>query len=154
METKHSIVAGALYDFLGYITTLDPPMAIGQGEQPHQLIKRLEEWATKRNLDLGSADVHRWHNRLSEPDNPEAQAVFDSTFCKNLAQVLNTHSIENGSNTPDFILAHVVAMVLHAWNTGVMRREAWYGRPFTQGVIATGSVPGDLPNAVTPRNGV
>lgn len=41
---------------------------------------------------------------------------------------INRRSAENGSNTPDFILARYLIRCLAAWNEGVTERERWYGR--------------------------
>lgn len=50
------------------------------------------------------------------------------TFASELEALLNRHSMENASDTPDFILAHYLLACLLAWNTGVQQREIWYGR--------------------------
>jgi hypothetical protein len=50
------------------------------------------------------------------------------TFEKELEKLINRHSQENLSNTPDFILARYIAGCLEAFNTAVTRRESWYGR--------------------------
>ena len=55
---------------------------------------------------------------------------------RELTHLLNRHSLENASNTPDFILAQFLIDVLHAWNQAVRRREAWYGHTST---IITGA---------------
>lgn len=47
---------------------------------------------------------------------------------RELTSVLNRHSAENPSNTPDFILAQYLLGCLAAWNTAVQQRETWYGR--------------------------
>ncbi len=49
-------------------------------------------------------------------------------FAKRLEKLLNAHSRENASNTPDFILAQYLLACLAAWNRGVQQRETWYGR--------------------------
>ena len=49
-------------------------------------------------------------------------------FEKELEHLLNRHSQDNVSNTPDFILAQYLLTCLAAWNTGVRQREMWYGR--------------------------
>lgn len=49
-------------------------------------------------------------------------------FVKELERVINHCSQENGSNTPDFIIAEYLVSCLHAWNAAVTRREEWYGR--------------------------
>ena len=50
-------------------------------------------------------------------------------FEKDLEGLLNRHSRENESNTPDFVLARYLVGCLHAWNAGLTAREEWYGRP-------------------------
>jgi hypothetical protein len=51
------------------------------------------------------------------------------TLQEELAHVLNKHSAENGSGTPDFILAGFVTGALRAFDESVAAREKWYGRP-------------------------
>ncbi len=56
-----------------------------------------------------------------------------ATLEQDLAGVLNRHSVENDSNTPDFILAQYLLGCLAVWNVGVQRREKWYGRSESPG---------------------
>ena len=51
-----------------------------------------------------------------------------SNFEKELEQLINKHSIENESNTPDFILARYLMNCLQTLNILTERREDWYGR--------------------------
>jgi hypothetical protein len=48
---------------------------------------------------------------------------------RDLAGILNAHSAENSSNTPDFILARYLMDCLRSFNVAVRAREAWFGRP-------------------------
>ena len=48
-------------------------------------------------------------------------------FKKELEQLINRHSLENGSDTPDFILAEFLVDCLLAVNKMVNRRDEWYG---------------------------
>lgn len=41
---------------------------------------------------------------------------------------MNRHSLENGSDTPDFLLADYLIHCLEAFDTAVAAREQWYGR--------------------------
>lgn len=52
-------------------------------------------------------------------------------FERELEELLNRHSMENGSNTPDFVLAEYLSACLYAFNASVVHREAWYGRNMT-----------------------
>jgi len=45
------------------------------------------------------------------------------TFQKELEQLINKHSIENGSDTPDFILAEYMSSCLKAYGRAVQARE-------------------------------
>jgi len=49
-------------------------------------------------------------------------------FLKDLAELINRHSQENASNTPDFILAQFLSGCLDSFNTAIQQRETWYGR--------------------------
>ncbi len=49
-------------------------------------------------------------------------------FEKELKELINTHSEENASNTPDWILAQYMKGCLEAFNTAVQQRETHCGR--------------------------
>lgn len=49
-------------------------------------------------------------------------------FRKEIEAAINRNSMENGSDTPDFILANYLADCLHAFDSAVLHREKWYGR--------------------------
>lgn len=45
-----------------------------------------------------------------------------------IEQAINRNSAENGSDTPDFILAQFLMRCLGAFDVAVQQREGWYGR--------------------------
>jgi hypothetical protein len=49
-------------------------------------------------------------------------------FIKDLQHLINYHSLENGSNTPDWILAEYLSGCLVHFNTTMRSREKYYGR--------------------------
>lgn len=57
-----------------------------------------------------------------------------------LAALLNRHSAENASNTPDFILAQYLTACLEAFNVATQQRETWRG----EGRDAMPSAPPEL----------
>jgi hypothetical protein len=87
---------------------------------------RLDEWA------------HEWkqlreHMGCDGSDLAQLMAAWDClkgkmTFEKELERLINKHSQENQSNTPDFILASYIRGCLDAFNIAVQQRETWYGR--------------------------
>lgn len=53
---------------------------------------------------------------------------MNGDFEKNLRALINMHSMENESNTPDFILAQYLNACLLAFNIATQQRETSYGR--------------------------
>lgn len=49
-------------------------------------------------------------------------------FRKKLEDLINCCSMENGSDTPDWILAQYLLDCLHAFDVATFQRERWYGR--------------------------
>lgn len=49
-------------------------------------------------------------------------------FEEKIRYAINYHSKENGSSTPDFILATYLVACLAAFDAAVVNREKWYGR--------------------------
>lgn len=48
-------------------------------------------------------------------------------FVDEIRSTINRHSKENGSNTPDFILASFLNDCLKAFDLATKEREKWYG---------------------------
>jgi len=58
----------------------------------------------------------------------EQRTETNANLYQELQVLLNRHCMENGSNTPDFILAQYLLDCLGVFNKAVLRREEWYGR--------------------------
>ena len=50
-----------------------------------------------------------------------------SELRKKIEHAINYASAENGSNTPDFILAEYLVACLAAFDTATQQRDTWYG---------------------------
>jgi hypothetical protein len=61
---------------------------------------------------------------VEEHDRPRPRT---GTLSAQIARVLNSHSRENASNTPDYLLAEYLLRCLEAGEILVARREKWYG---------------------------
>ena len=72
------------------------------------------------------------------------QVAFESE----LARIINSLSMENGSNTPDFILATFLTESLMAFNKALRAREEWYGKTSS---IGGGKQPSELALHVAAR---
>jgi hypothetical protein len=49
------------------------------------------------------------------------------TFEQELTVLINRHSVENGSDTPDFILAAYIEGCLELFARAAKARDGWYG---------------------------
>jgi len=56
---------------------------------------------------------------------PEPDGAY-SDLTMELTQLLNRHSAENASGTPDFILSKFLINSLKSFNEAVVRREEWH----------------------------
>lgn len=61
-------------------------------------------------------------NQVEEVEEEQSLSLFD----KELTSLLNRYSMENASDTPDFILATYLQACLDAFNVAVSRRTEWY----------------------------
>lgn len=58
---------------------------------------------------------------------PDARA----SLVRSVTKVINQHSAENASNTPDFILAEMMVSALEAFEEGSRARECWFDKALT-----------------------
>lgn len=88
-----------------------------------------------QDYDDDASDAARMANGDMSPltrvepsvDESKRKARRMKEFRLELATLLNKHSIESGSGTPDFILAGFLIQCLHAYETGVRTRNTWHG---------------------------
>lgn len=66
-------------------------------------------------------------NETPDPVIPGAHHRIDA-FEKELTSLINRYSMENTSDTPDYILARYMLSCLIHFNAAVNRREKWFGR--------------------------
>lgn len=74
-------------------------------------------WQNRRDSEVFSADGGQSWYSVNRRDALERE----------LAAAVNRRSAENDSDTPDFILAGLLADALDAFGTASRRREDWYG---------------------------
>ena len=60
---------------------------------------------------------------------------------QDLTNLINRHSLENESNTPDFILAEYLLNCYFAFNAGVNYRKSWYGPNTEEEVLGECAMP-------------
>jgi hypothetical protein len=75
-------------------------------------------------------------NLTAEPQSParlppapgSAIRPLSASFQVEVEKLINKCCMENGSDTPDFILAEYLSECLAAYDKAVTHRERWYGR--------------------------
>lgn len=55
-----------------------------------------------------------------------SEASKVKSFEAELASLINKYNMENGSNTPDFIIANYLVECLKTFNQAAVWRERWY----------------------------
>ena len=63
---KEEIVAGAIFDFAGYLTTREKVIRVGSSAEASPMVDLITEWAKIRNLSIKEAKVKDW-NRFIKP---------------------------------------------------------------------------------------
>lgn len=56
-----SVVAGAIFDFAGYLTTRPKSTKIGSAEDASPMVGHIEKWSKERGLSIDGANVERWN---------------------------------------------------------------------------------------------
>lgn len=64
------------------------------------------------------------NSALVDTENPRTKSLHEE-----LREVLNRHSVENASNTPDFILAQYLIGCLYNLGLVIETRREWYAKP-------------------------
>lgn len=84
--------------------------------------------------------IHELEDILSNDEKPDVAILPDGSvkvtdFKQELEGLINSFSKENGSDTPDWILAQYLSCCLNAFDEALVEREQWFGRkigyPFT-----------------------
>lgn len=94
-------------------------------------------WADIRNNGaVGLPSVNPHNEEMDEQsDKVDRPAVIDDApdFRSQLCELLNHHSCENRSDTPDFILREFLCDALNAFDSATRQRSEWYNRAVKEG---------------------
>lgn len=55
-----AIVSGAIFDFAGFLTTLDETVEIGMREDASLMVELVRKWSDRRGLPIDNAEVEHW----------------------------------------------------------------------------------------------
>lgn len=71
------------------------------------------------------APAVRAPERVSKADELPRPAFVSDSFASELCSLLNKHSQDNATNTPDFVLAEFMLGVLRAFDLAMQQRDGW-----------------------------
>jgi hypothetical protein len=69
----HAIIAGALFDFMGYLTSRTERIVLSASDDAAPAVDAIRDFAKKRNLSLDDALVREWIDALPIPPTAPAQ---------------------------------------------------------------------------------
>jgi hypothetical protein len=76
-EPSEPVIAGALFDFLGYLTSRKTRLVLSSRDNANEAVQALEDWANLRGLSLTEARVQDW--QASHP--PPVEPTTECTSC-------------------------------------------------------------------------
>lgn len=78
-------------------------------------------------MNQQAAEESRMMAENSQNEQDQAEEIVRPTFLKDLETLINKHSVENASDTPDFILAEYLGLCLSAYQQTITKRDNWFG---------------------------
>jgi hypothetical protein len=78
--------------------------------------------------DIRAVRVAHANNRTEVPEPDPSDVRTHSGFTRELAQLINKYSLENGSNTPDYVLATYLTNCLFEFNEATNARRDHFKR--------------------------
>lgn len=70
----NDVIAGALYDFLGYLTSVPQSFKVGHDAPAYDIMTQFEKWARERGLAIEEPEIEGWQRHLTT-----AESLIDCT---------------------------------------------------------------------------
>jgi hypothetical protein len=81
-ETIEQVIAGALFDFAGHLTSMDEPATFSSRHDAAPAVKLLSDWAARRGLSLDEARVKDWAATLRQAARVDEVGTIPATLRK------------------------------------------------------------------------
>jgi hypothetical protein len=87
-----------------------------------------ERWIpAKLTIHMMSDDNWNSLPKSTDDESMGEAGIFKGAFINDLKILINRYSIENDSDTPDYILAKYIANCLYSFRIATKDRDAWHG---------------------------
>jgi hypothetical protein len=108
--------------------------AMGEGGRPARIIKAyllqrlLKAEAANDQIEIARLEGYLEPYRKAKKEKPVANDIQKrNAVLSDLEALVNKHSLENGSGTPDYILATYLWACIETWNASTKTRDRWWG---------------------------
>lgn len=101
--------------------------SVGRAEDAYEQHLQNHYWDEKDNKNKESLTYKNVGDGMFEIHEKDSDSQERTAFESELAHLINKYSRENGSGTPDFILAKYLENSLKIFGQAVKDRESWYG---------------------------
>ena len=112
----HSVVAGALFDFMGWLTSREKRLILSSVDEAGPAVEAITEFAKKRNLSLKYAEVGYWMEFLSTPPQRTFVGLTDEEI-RDLWSWSMTREAEFTATTQQHAFARAIEAKLKEKNT-------------------------------------
>jgi hypothetical protein len=87
----HSVVAGALFDFMGWLTSREKRLTLSSADEAGPAAESITEFAKKRGLRIEDAEVGFWTEFLSTPQPQRTKPIqnLQCFHCQDTIETLN-----------------------------------------------------------------
>jgi hypothetical protein len=109
----HVVVAGALFDFMGWLTSRDERLTLSSTDEAGPAVEAITEFAKRRGLRLEDAQVEHWQAILTTPS--AAQRTWVGLTDEDFENAFQETYIMGDSDLQDF--AKVIEAKLKEKNT-------------------------------------
>lgn len=110
----------------GRVWRVGPPLGRTIWQQIGEHPGPLDIYVGVMDADELAAKVVEAMNLAEQPE-PEPVLEPELTMAEELRMVINKHSLENNSNTPDLVLMQFMLGCLASFNQATRDRDKWYG---------------------------
>ena len=90
----HSVVAGALFDFMGWLTSRRERLVLSSTDDAAPAADAIKDFAKMRSLSISDAQVQKWQEHLSAPQ-PPRQPLTDAMVVEIASWFSNEFGLES-----------------------------------------------------------
>ncbi len=100
-STPNDVVAGALYDFLGYLTSRRTRVTMSDRDEAGPAVDALVDWSKTRKITLEEARVEDWQNYTTPPQPAAQEQTSAVPVVRQMVEALE-RKLPGGKQTDDF----------------------------------------------------